>query len=70
MSVHLWAVVLSGARIVTQVGLLTALTALNIGGMYAAGTVPTQIGRLTLLTELYINYKAGSRALCRRKCLG
>lgn len=58
MRVHLWAVVLSGARIVSQIGRLTALTSLNVGGMYAVGTIPTQVGRLSLLQELYINYNS------------
>jgi hypothetical protein len=52
---HLWAAKTSGVRICSQVGLLTALTELNVGAMYATGTIPTQIGRLTRLEELYIN---------------
>jgi hypothetical protein len=52
---HLWAAKTNGVRICSQVGLLTALTELDVGAMYATGTIPTQIGRLTRLEELYIN---------------
>jgi hypothetical protein len=47
--------VLGGTYIPSQIGLMTSLTVLQIGNLFATGAIPTQIGRLTLLKELYIN---------------